>query len=230
LAPVVFALQDQQLNTMIQKVEKLAGKAGFERIPTLKISKDKHLLAKASILRKRIIIGAKLLSQWQKGEIDENDVEVTLAHEIGHLIDFERKFNSVFFRYDAMVFLYLAIGVVLPRLVWFPYLTEPWIPPLMIFVIWAGFLPWVLRKASCAVQLEADNKGAQLLTEEQFADSIVKRSKFRDSKGSGLVETWDLLLHVILFPSLNQRLQNLNFEIKESKIEIQRKEDKGNQK
>lgn len=215
---------------MKQKVEKLARKAGFERIPTLEISKDKHLFAKASLLRKKIIIGAELLLQWQKGEIDENDVEVTLAHEIGHLIDFERKLNSAFFRYDTIVFLYLVLGVVLPRLVWFSYLTEPWIPPLMIFVIWAGFLPWVLRRASCAIQLEADSKGAQLLTEERFANSIVKRSKFRDSKGSGLIETWDLLLHVILFPSLSQRLRNLNFEIKESKIEIQRKEDKGNQK
>lgn len=215
---------------MKQKVERLAIKARFERIPALRISKDKHLLAKASILRKKITIGAELLSQWKKGEIDENDVEVTLAHEIGHLIDFERGFSSVLFRYDAFVVLYLVLSVVLPRLFWFSYLTEPWIPPLMIFVIWACFLPWVLRRASCAIQLEADSKGAQLLTEEQFANSIVKRSKFHDSKGSGLIETWDLLLHVILFPSLNQRLRNLNFEIKESKIEIQRKEDKENQK
>jgi hypothetical protein len=93
---VAFTLYEQQVNLMKQKIEKLAKKACFKRIPMLRISKDEHLFAEASLLRKKITIGSKLLSQWQKGEIDENDVEVILAHEVGHLMDFERKFHSVF--------------------------------------------------------------------------------------------------------------------------------------
>lgn len=221
---MVFTLYDQQVNIMKQKVEKLAKKAEFKKIPTLKISKDEHLLAKASILRKKITVGTKLLSQWQKGEIDENDVEVTLAHEIGHLMDFERKFHSVFFRHNAIVVLYLVLGFGLLKLVWFPHLAEPWIPPLSIFIIWAFFLHWILRRAALAVQLEADKNGASLVTDEQFANSIIKRSRFHITKNFGLVETWEFLVHVILFPSLSERLRNLNFEIKEHKIEIQRME------
>jgi Zn-dependent protease with chaperone function len=216
---VVFALYDQQVNIMKQKVEKLIKKAEFKKVPTLIISKDEHLLAKASILRKKITVGTKLLSQWQKGEIDENDVEVTLAHEIGHLMDFERKFHSVFFRYNAIVALYLVLGVVLPKLVWYPHLVEPWIPPLLIFIVWAIFLHWIVRRAALAVQLEADKNGARLVTDEQFANSIIKRSRFHVTKDFGLIETWEYLLHVILFPSISERLQNLNFEIKEIKIQ-----------
>jgi len=221
----VFELYAQQVNILKQKVEKLTQRAGFQKEPILKISTDKYLLAKASVLRKKITVGQKLLSQWQQGEIDENDVEVTLAHEMGHLIDFQRKFKSVFFRYNAIVVLYLALGVALPRLVWFSHLTEPWILPLMIFIIWALFLHWILRRAACAVQLEADKNGARLITEEQFLNSIVKRTVFSGTEGFGLIETWELLLHVILYPSLSERLRNLNFEIKECKIEIQRKGD-----
>lgn len=219
MALVVFTLYDQQVNIMKQKVEKLAKKAKFKKTPTLKISKDEHLLAKASILRKKITVGTKLLSQWQKGEIDENDVEVTLAHEIGHLMDFERKFHSVFLRYNAIVVLYLVLGFGLLKLVWFPHLAEPWILPLLIFIVWAFFLHWILRRVSLAVQFEADKNGASLVSDEQFANSIIKRRRFRDTKGFGLIETWELLLYVILSPSISERLKNLNFEIKEIKIQ-----------
>jgi len=204
------------------KIEKLSKKAVFKKVPILKISKDEYPLAKASFLGKKITVGTKLLSQLQQNEIDENDVEVILAHEIGHLIDFERKFSSVFFRYNAIVFLYLPLGVVLPRLVWFSHLPEPLIPPLMVFIIWAAFLVWILRRVACTVQLEADKNGARLITEEKFANSIVKRMEFRGTKGLGLIETWEMLLHVILWPSLSERLRNLNFETKVHQIEIQR--------
>ena len=212
-------MYDQQVNIMKHKVEKLAKKAGFKKIPTLRISRDEHLLAKASILRKKITVGTKLLSQWQKGEIDESDVEVTLAHEIGHLMDFDRKFRSVFFRYNAIVVLYLVLGVGLPKLVWIPHLAEPWVLLLLIFSVWTIFLHWILRTAAHAVQLEADRNGASLITDIQFADSIIKRRRSHDAKGFGLIKTWEFLLHVILYPSLSERLLNLNFEIKEIKIQ-----------
>jgi hypothetical protein len=67
--------------------------------------------------------------------------------------------------------------------------------------------------------LEADKNGASLVTDEQFANSIIKRSRFHVTKDFGLIETWEFLLHVILFPSIGERLQNLNFEIKEIKIQ-----------
>jgi len=58
-----------------------------------------------------------------------------------------------------------------------------------------------------------------------LADSIVKRSRYYRPKGFEPIRTWELLLRVVLYPSLSERLQNLNFEIKERKIEIQRTED-----
>ncbi len=208
-----------QVNIIKQKIEKLAKKAELKEIPTLKISKAEHLVAEASILRKKITVSTGLLSQWQKGEIDENDVEVVLAHEIGHLMDFDRKFHSVFFRYNAVVVLYLFLGVGLPKLVFFRHLAEPWIPPLLIFVIWAFFFHWICRRVSLAVQLEADKNGASLVTDEQFANSITKRKPFHVAKDFGLIETWEFLRHVISSPSISERLQNLNFKIGEIKIE-----------
>lgn len=95
-------------------------------------------------------------------------------------------------------------------------------PPLMIFIIWAVFLLWMLRRGACAVQIEADKNGARLITEEKFANSIVKRMEFRGTKGFGLVETLEMLHHVILCPSLSERLRNLNFEIEAHQIEIRR--------
>jgi len=223
---MVSTLYDQQVNVIKHKIEKLAKKAEFKKIPTLRISKDEHLVAKASFIRKKITVGTKLLSQWQKGEIDENDVEVTLAHEIGHLMDFERKFHSVFVKYNALTLAYLILGVVLPKLGSDLPAAEPWIPPLLFFIIWAIFLPWILRRAAFAVQLKADKNASLLIKDQLLANSIVKRSVFTPLQGFGPIETWELLLRVILYPSLSERLRNLNFEIKERKIEIQKIENR----
>ncbi len=207
----VSALSNRQLQTMTNMIEQLARKAGFEKTPKLKISKDAHLLAKASFWKKKITVGAQLLTQWQRGEIDENDVEVTLAHEMGHLIDFDRKFGSVFFRYNAVGCFCFALVFVLPRLVWFPHLFEPWFPPVLVSLLWGAFFLWVIRAISHTVQLDADKKGADLLTKEQFANSYSKRRVSR-KWGLGPIETWELLLTVVLVPSFDERLQNLGLE------------------
>jgi len=218
---MVYAMPDQQVNVLKHLVEKLAKEAGFKETPVLEISNDKHLRAKASIFRKKITVGAELLTQWQNGEIDESDVEVTLAHETGHLIDFDRKFHSVLFSRNVVVVLYLILGAVLLKGGSYLSTVEPWVLFALLSAIWAVPFLWILRASACAVQLEADKNGARLITEEKFANSLAKRMRFHNA-GLGPIETWELLLHVVLFPSLSERLRNLKFEIKESKIEIQR--------
>jgi Zn-dependent protease with chaperone function len=206
---------------MKQKAEKLAKQAGLQKIPAVKISK-KERVASVSVLRKRISVGTELLSQWSRGEIDEDDVEATLAHEIGHIMDFDRKFRSVYFRSNAIALPYITLGVILPKVGSYLPASEPWIPSLLIFIVWAVFLPWILRRTTFAVQFEADRNASRLIGDQQLANSIVKRSRFHPMKTFGPIETWELLSHVILFPFLNERLQNLGFEIKGQKTEIQR--------
>jgi Zn-dependent protease with chaperone function len=212
-------MHDQQIAIIKQKVEKLARHAKLRKIPKLKISK-KDPIAHASFLRKEITIGTKLLAQWQRGEIDETDIEATLAHEIGHLMDFERRFSSVFFRYNAILASYLILGVILLQIVSRLSVQAPWILPLSVFLLWTIFLPWMVRRTSVAVQFEADNNATKLVDDQQLANSIVKRIllRWKKRRGFGPIETWELLIHVILYPSLIERLRNINFEVKELKI------------
>jgi len=214
-------MYDQQISIIKQKVEKLAKQAKLKKIPKVKISK-KERVASVSVFKREITIGTELLSQWHKGKIDENDVEATLAHEIGHIMDFNRKFRSVYFKSSAIALPYIVLGVVLPKFASFLPASEPWIPPLLIFLIWSIFLPGILRMNAFAVQFEADRNASLLIGDQKLANSVAERSQFYSTKGFDPIETWELLSHMILFPSLSERLRNLNFEIKEHKIEIQR--------
>jgi hypothetical protein len=99
--------------------------------------------------------------------------------------------------------------------------------PHSILAIWAVLLPWIFRKAAVKAQLKADQNASLLIENQQIANSIIKRSRFSSIPQSfGPIETWELLLHRILYPSLDERLRNLNFEIKDWKIEIRKVEER----
>ena len=220
---MVFCLYEQQINFLKEKVRKLSKKAMLKKIPTINTS-SKVIRAKASFFGKSITFGTRLLEQWKNGEIDESEVEVTLAHEIGHLMDFQRKFRSVCFRYTAILLLYVFF--ILPFVVWFIFSPNPL--PLFVFMIWIFILIGILRKAALAPQLEADKNGASLITYEKFAQSLSRRKPLQHTNGFWLIETWKLLCNVLLFPSISERLKNLNFEIKEINREIEKIESSSN--
>jgi len=214
---------DQQVNVIKQKVAELTRKANLKAIPEIKIS-EKENLARASFSKKKIIIGIKLLSQLKNGEIDEDDIEAILAHEIGHLMNFDRKFGSVYFKGTVIVAAYLILGIILLKIGSLLTLPEPCVISIYFFLIWSFFLPWIIRKNSLACQFEADKNASKLIGNLKMVNSIAKRFRFYPYKNVSVIETWKLLYHVIFFPSFSERLRNLGFEIKEIKIEIQKKQ------
>jgi Zn-dependent protease with chaperone function len=165
-------MYDQQIILMKQKVDKLARQAKLRKIPKLKISR-KEPIAHASFLRKEITIGTKLLAQWQEGKIDETDVEATLAHEIGHLMDYERGARSIYVQSIIVLSLYLFFGA---------FLFMQWFLPLSLFLLWIMFLTWIVKRSSIAVQFKADKNATKLINDQQLANSILKRSLLRWKK------------------------------------------------
>jgi len=95
-------------------------------------------------------------------------------------------------------------------------------PLLSVLMLWEIFLPWMLRRTGFAVQSEADRNASRLISDQQMANSFVKRSPLYHPEGFEPIKTWRILLGVILHPSLGERLKNFNFEIKERRMKIQK--------
>ena len=213
---------DQQISIIKQKVKEIARKANLD-VPEIKIS-EKEDIASACFLKKKIVIGTKMLHQLKNGEIDEDDVEAILAHEIGHLMDFDRKFRSVYFQGTVVGIAYLIFGIILLGICLILASLELRVMSFYLFLLWSFFLPWILRKNSLAAQFEADRNASKLIGNLKLANYVTKKFKFYSCKKINVIETWRRLYHVIFYPSFSETLQNLGFEIKEFKMDIQKRE------
>lgn len=217
---VLSPVYSQQIAVIEQKIAELSNKAKLNKVPKLIVSKGERL-ASTRVFLNQVIVGEYMLSQWQEGAFSENDVYASLAHEIGHRMDFSRNIRSVNFRYSSMRLLYVAIGLVLVWLVLLPQLPNSWVLPLAVFAVWVAFLPWIIMRTGVPVELEADkNAVGCLISADQLADSVVKKSRLAPAENLGLIGTLGFLCNVLSHPSLKERLHNLNFEIKQ--IEIQK--------
>jgi Zn-dependent protease with chaperone function len=201
---------NEQVAFMRTKIEELSKKARLNRVPELCISKTERL-AHVNPFQYRISIGETLVSLWQEGKFDEADIEATLAHEIGHLMDFRRDSRSKSFRNLLFESLWLACCVV-PLVI---YSFKPSILTLVLAVIiavgWGISLPRVVRRVEGGIELEADRNAAlYLVTPKQLAKALTKISSFGiPVKTLGFTAKLSFLAGSLTHPSFSERLRHL---------------------
>ncbi len=203
-------MSSEQEAFMKIKMQELAKKAKLKRVPELCISKNERL-ANVNIFQRRISVGEYLCSLWKEGKFSDKDIEATLAHEIGHLMDFRRTSGSKSFRNLLIESLWFSFGMV-PLVV---YLLSPSFLILtfsLVFAVGWGFsIPWVVRRIEAQIELVADKNAALFLVEpQQLANALVKISSFGvPAKRFGLTGRLSFLAGTLTHPSFNERVQNL---------------------
>jgi Zn-dependent protease with chaperone function len=201
---------NQQVAFMTQAIEELAKKAKLRRTPELYVSKTERL-ASVNVFQNRISVGEHLLSLWREGKFDEKDVEATIAHEIGHLMDFRRDSRSSNFRNLLIESLWLSFAVV-PLVI---YLLFPSVMFLMLSVLiavgWGFSLPWIVRRVEVRIELEADKNAALYLVKpQQLADALVKISSFGMPRGKlGVTAKMAFIAGTLTHPSFQERVRYL---------------------
>jgi len=208
-------MYEEEIRICARVVSNLAKLAKLPEIPDVKFSK-KERYAKASFCKCEVIVGKQLFEDLKSGRLNQDDIEVVLAHEVGHLMDFRRKLKSVYLKSVASSTAYLFLLTLLLIEILSFWSENLWMR-LWAVLLFVGFLflPYVLRKAALASQLEADKNAARLIEPEKIANSIIKRSLCTTTREFGPVGTLQLLAHTIIAPFLNERLRNLGLEIKE---------------
>jgi Zn-dependent protease with chaperone function len=200
----------EQVDFMRQRVEELSKKAGLSHVPELCISKSERL-ANVNPFQYRITVGETILSLWREGKFDDSDVEATLAHEIGHLMDFRRDSNSKSFRnllFESLWFSSCVVPLVL--YLFFPSLATLVLASL-IAVGWGFSLPWVIRRVEVRVELEADrNAAVYLVNPKQLASALNKISSFGlPARRLGVTAKLSFLAGTLTHPTFTERLRNL---------------------
>jgi Zn-dependent protease with chaperone function len=200
----------QQVAFMTQTIEELTKKAKLRRTPELCVSKTERL-ASVNVFQNRISVGEHLLSLWREGKFDDKDVEATIAHEIGHLMDFRRDSGSSNFRNLLIESLWFSFAVV-PLVI---YLLVPSVMFLMLSVLlavgWGFSLPWIVRRVEVRIELEADKNAALYLVKpQQLADALVKISSFgMPGTKLGVTAKMAFLAGTLTHPTFKERLRYL---------------------
>ena len=208
------SLSDEQYAFLKTKIRELSRKAGLQKEPDFVVSKRERL-ASVNIFQKRISIGQHMLSLWQQGKFDDNDIEATIAHEIGHLMDFMNNSNSSSFRNLLLESLWFSFGVV-PLILYILFPSASWLMcSALIAIIWAISLPWVVRHVEVHIELEADRKTAlYLVNPQQLAMALEKISSFGMPPNKlGFTAKMAFLAGTLTHPTFRERvrfLQNLS--------------------
>jgi len=200
----------EQFDFLKQKIEVLSKKAGLSNVPELSISKSERL-ANVNPFQCRISVGETILSLWREGKFSDSDMEATLAHEIGHLMDFRKDSHSKSFRNLLFESLWIASCVV-PLVI---YLVSPSLMTLIvagaIAVTWGFLLPWVVRRVEVGIELEADRNAAiYLVNPEQLASALNKISSFGlPARTLGFTARLSFLAGTLTHPTFTERLRQL---------------------
>src|SRR5512136_2411735 len=165
---------------MKQKLGELAQKAKLGKAPDIWISKNERF-ASVNVFLKRISIGENFLSLWKQGKFSDDDVEATLAHEVGHLMDFRRDSSSYSFTNLLVESLWFSFGVV-PLVI---YLLAPaaeyFLLAGVLTVGWGFSIPFIVRHVEVRIEFEADKKATKLVAPQQLANALTKISAFAAS-------------------------------------------------
>jgi len=195
-----------QVAFLTQTIEAFAKKAKLRRTPELCISKTERL-ANVNVFQNRISIGEHLLKLWAEGTFNDEDIEATVAHEIGHLMDFRRESKSSNFRNLLAESLWVAFGII-PVVI---YLLSPLFSTLVIAVLmelgWGFSLPLVMRRVEVRIEFEADrNAAVYLVKPKQLADALMKISSFgMPVDACGLIAKVSFLAGTLTHPTFNER-------------------------
>jgi Zn-dependent protease with chaperone function len=225
-------MSEEQIQIMRRQIEKLTKQANLTKTPTLKISK-KSGLAWASARDHMIWVSAKLLSSWSEGEIDEDDVECILAHEIGHIIDLDRIMTSAKSRSAIVSFLYFVppipsfLMLAAALSLWVLDLWVLWLPLLIIMVIvWAFLVPYVFRWVKVTPEFEADRNALRMIKDaRRLANTTAKRTAVdyvHAPRDFSPFDIWRRFCNVVGGPTTAERLQNLGFEIEKCDMKVRR--------
>jgi len=199
----------EQVAFMKQKLGELAQKAKLGKAPDIWISKNERF-ASVNVFLKRISVGEYFLSLWKQGKFSDDDVEATLAHEVGHLMDFRRDSSSYSFRNLLVESLWFSFGVV-PLVI---YLLAPaaeyFLLAAVLTVGWGFSIPFVVRHVEVRIEFEADKKATMLVAPQQLANALTKISAFAASaKTLGLIARLSFLAGTLTHPSFTERVRNL---------------------
>ena len=196
-----------------EKVEELGKKAGLRRAPELSISKHERF-ASVNVFQKRISLGENLLSLWQQGKFSDKDIEATIAHEVGHLMDFRRDSDSSNFRNLLIESLWFSFGIVpIVTYVLLPSVTWLFVS-ILVALGWGLSLPWIVRRVEVRIEFEADRKAAMFLVEpQQLVAALVRIGSLgKPPKTPGVTAKMSFLAGTLTHPSFKERicyLQNL---------------------
>lgn len=204
-------MYSSQFATLEQKLKELCKKAQLSDVPELYVSKHERL-ASVNVFQRRISVGEYLMDLWREGKFTDADVEATLAHEIGHLMDLGHRSHSANFRnliFTSMWFLFgtfpLVIYLFLPSFATIAF-------SILFAVGWGFSLPRIMRRIDVKVELEADRNAALYLVEpQQLATALAKISALRKpAKHSGLMTKLGGLTGIITHPTFTERINCLN--------------------
>lgn len=204
-------MYNQQIALLQQMVDELAKKANLSIIPELHVSKNEQL-ASVNIFQRRITIGERLLKLWREGQFTDADVEATLAHEVGHLMDLSRESESASFRNLIFASMWFVFGI-------FPFVVYAFVPSIEILifsilfaVVWGFSLPRILRRIDVKVELEADKNAALYLVEpKKLADALTKIQALKASKKIlGPRTLLSGFVGMVTHPSFKERINHLN--------------------
>jgi Zn-dependent protease with chaperone function len=200
----------RQFAFMKEKLEEFTKKAKLSKVPELNISKNERL-ANVNVFQRRISVGENLVSLWHQGKFTDKDIEATLAHEVGHLMDFRSNSSSSNFRNLIIESLWFSFSIV-------PVVTYLLAPTLLFLglsallaALWGFSLPLIVRRVEVRIELEADKNAALYLVEpQQLADALVKISKLAlPSKSLGFTSRLAFLAGTLTHPSFKERVHNL---------------------
>jgi hypothetical protein len=209
--------KQQQTTYINKKITELTKKAHLKNKPKWDFE-EIVLPAYTNPSRNKIQISESFRRQWEKGDFDEKDADALLAHEFGHLIDMKAgsKFVTpkLFSAYVLFLFaLVLSVAFFVAAPINFCILA-------FSFSIWVLFLPAILKKAYVPRELKADSNAIGLIDAHQFANCIVKIQLMPDKNdrhyrfGGRVISRLVYKLELFRHPSLDERLNNIGFEIK----------------
>ena len=204
-------MYSQQVAMLQQTLAELAKKANLSMTPELHISKHERL-ASVNIFQRRITVGEHLLDLWREEKFDDADVEATLAHEVGHLMDLSRESRSASFRNFIFASIWFVFGI-------FPFAVYAFFPSfeilafsILFLACWGFSLPRILRRIDVNVELEADKNAALYLVEpKKLANTLTKIYALKTStKSFGLITMVGSFVGIITHPSFKERINHLN--------------------
>lgn len=193
-----------------QKAEILTKKSGLKQTPKLRVVKGTTgVNSNTNVLA----IDEYLLSQWQDGEISEIDIDGTLAHEFGHLI--EHSTDKLGRKSDRQLVFYIMVLAVALIFYYALQIPEPGIGYPVITLIWVALLPFISRKICVPGELAADRNAVyfSLITDQEMANCIVNRIGRFPKKRPGPMEVLKIVDNFVTHPFLKEQLENIGFEI-----------------